>query len=124
MTEKRESTFLQNHDRVDVIFTIVSRGKGEDIMDMMREDGVHINVLCHGRGTAPSKILEMFGLGATEKDVVLSFVKNERSAEVLEKISKEMEFAKPGKGIAFTVPMQSIVGEKNLRLLIASFEED
>ncbi len=123
MTDTKKA-LSQSNDRIDVIFTVVSRGKGEDIIELMRKNDIHINVKCQGRGTATSGILEMFGLGATEKEVVLSFVKNERSAEVLNDISEKMEFAKPGKGIAFTVPLESVAGPKALRILTASSLEE
>ncbi len=67
----------------------------------------------------------MFGIGATEKDIVLSFVKSESVSAVLKNISKKMEFDKPGSGIAFAVPMQSIAGTKVLHYLTtASSGED
>ncbi len=123
MTEQKKALSHQ-YDSVDLIFSIVSRGKGENIIDLMKEKDININVKCQGRGTATSGILQMFGLGATEKDIVLSFVKHERAAEVLEDISEKMDFAKPGKGIAFTVPLESVAGPKALRVLTAaSFEE-
>ncbi len=123
MTDTK-SALSQNYDRTDIIFTIVSKGKGEEIVDLMREKDILINVKCYGRGTATSGILEMLGLGATEKDIVLSFVKNERSADVLNDISAKMNFAKPGKGIAFTVPLQSVAGAKTLKLLTAASLEE
>ncbi len=123
MTEAKK-TISKNYDPVDVIFTIVSKGKGEDIIELMREKDILINVKCYGRGTATSGILEMFGLGATEKDIVLSFVKDNRAAEVLKDISEKMDFAKPGKGIAFTVPLESVAGPKALKVLTAASLEE
>lgn len=125
MTTETKTAVAKSPDRLDIIFTVVSRGKGENVIDLMHDEDILINMTCHGRGTATSKILEMFGLGATEKDIVLSFVKNERSKEILSLIAKELEFEKPGKGIAFTVPLQSVAGPKILKLLTtASLEED
>ena len=116
---------VNSSERLDIIFTIVSRGKGETVVDFLQDKDVLINMICHGKGTATSSMLEMLGLGATEKDVIMSFVKNERSEELLKAISKKMEFAKPGKGIAFTVPLQSVGGIMAFKLLTtASFEED
>ncbi len=125
LTAETKTAITKSPDRLDIVFTIVSHGKGEEVIDLMREKDVLINITCHGRGTAPSKILEMFGLGATEKDVILSFVNDKRSKDILGSIAKELDFEKPGKGIAFTVPLQSVAGTKVLKLLAtASLEED
>ena len=67
---------VNSSERLDMVFTIVPRGKGEDVLDIFRENNLINSIICHGRGTAPSKVLEMLGLGATEKDVVISFIKN------------------------------------------------
>lgn len=110
---------------MDVIFTVVQRGLGEEVIEVTKNNGVFVNLICPGRGTATSSILEMFGLGATEKDVILSFVKTDETHRVITAISEQMEFAKPGGGIAFAVPLQSVAGIKVLQYLTtASAEED
>jgi len=110
--------------RLDLVFTIVSRGKGETVLDIFREYKVLQNIICHGHGTAPSSILEMFGLGATDKDIVLSFVKAENSKKILSDLSKKLEFSKPGHGIAFTVPLESIAGIMSFKFLTADLTEE
>lgn len=111
-------------DKVELVFTIVSRGLGEKVTNINRSKNVSVNMIVPGRGTATTSILEMFGLGVTEKDVVISFVPEERVSAVLECIASEMDFSKPGSGIAFSVPIQSVAGAKVLHYLnTASFEE-
>ena len=110
--------------RIDLVFTIVSRGKGETVLDVLRENKILQNTICQGRGTAPSSILEMLGLGATEKDIVLSFVKNEKSEEIIRKISEKLVFSKPGNGISFTVPLQSVAGIAAFKFLTADLTEE
>ena len=102
-------------DKMDLVFTVLPRGLGDKIAEITKEQAVFVNFICPGRGTATTSILDMFGIGATEKDVVLSFVKSETTANVLEKISDKMEFQKPGTGIAFAVPLQSVAGAKVLQ---------
>ena len=110
--------------RIDLVFTIVSRGKGETVVDLARENGVINNLLSQGRGTAPSSILEMLGLGATEKDIVLSFVKKEKSGDIIKKISEKLVFSKPGNGISFTVPLQSVAGIATFKFITADLTEE
>ncbi len=115
---------VSSSQRINLIITIVSRGKGEAVLDILRDNKILQNTVCHGRGTAPSSILEMLGLGATEKDIVFSFVKDEKSEEILRNISKKMDFAKPGKGISFTVPLQSVAGVTAFKFITADLTEE
>lgn len=110
--------------RMDLIFTIVSKGKGEMVLDVFKENKILQNIICHGHGTAPSSILEVLGLGATDKDIILSFVKAENSKKILAEISKKLDFSKPGHGIAFTVPLESIAGIMSFKFLTADLTEE
>lgn len=107
----------RNFERMDLVFTIVSRGLGDKVTEITEKNGVPVNLCCSGRGTATSGILEMFGLGATDKDVIISFVKSKAVPALFDVISKELDFQKPGNGIAFSVPFQSVAGSKALHYL-------
>ncbi|MBE6900251.1 MAG: hypothetical protein E7479_06250 [Ruminococcaceae bacterium] len=124
MSQSERVESICSTQRLDLVFTIVSRGKGETVLDIFREYKVLQNIICHGHGTAPSSILEMFGLGATDKDIVLSFVKAENSKKILSDLSKKLEFSKPGHGIAFTVPLESIAGIMSFKFLTADLTEE
>ena len=126
LTNSTSQDLIASHryDKLDIIFSVVQRGLGEEVIHVTKSRGVYVNLICPGRGTATSSILEMFGLGATEKDVILSFVKTDETHEVITAISKKLEFDKPGGGIAFAVPVQSIAGIKVLQYLTTASAEE
>ena len=124
MSQNERIETICSTQRMDLVFTIVSRGKGETVLDFLRENRILQNIICHGHGTAPSCILEVLGLGATDKDIILSFVKAENSKKLIQGISKKMEFSKPGHGIAFTVPLESIAGIMSFKFLTADLTEE
>ena len=126
LTNSTSQELIASHryDKLDIIFSVVQRGLGEEVIHVTKSRGVYVNLICPGRGTATSSILEMFGLGATEKDVILSFVKTDETHEVITAISKKLEFDKPGGGIAFAVPVQSIAGIKVLQYLTTASAEE
>lgn len=126
LTNSTSQDLIVSHryDKLDIIFSVVQRGLGEEVIHVTKSRGVYVNLICPGRGTATSSILEMFGLGATEKDVILSFVKTDETHEVITAISKKLEFDKPGGGIAFAVPVQSIAGIKVLKYLTTASAEE
>ena len=103
--------------RMKLLFTIGDRGKGEKVAEVCRERGVYFNLICLGRGTANSDILNYLGIGETDKDIVLSSVVEEEVDEILRVLVDDMEFSKPGKGIAFTVPIGSVGGPTTLQFL-------
>lgn len=124
MSEYEKISTVNSSERLDVIFTIVPKGKGEQVIDLLRNNDVMVNMTCLGRGTAPSSILEMLGIGATDKDVVLSFVKNKTSSSLLRRIAKKLDFSKPGNGISFTVPLQSVAGIMAFKFLTTDYSEE
>ncbi len=126
LTNSTSQDLIASHryDKLDIIFSVVQRGLGEEVIHVTKSRGVYVNLICPGRGTATSSILEMFGLGATEKDIILSFVKTDETREVITAISKKLEFDKPGGGIAFAVPVQSIAGIKVLQYLTTASAEE
>lgn len=126
LTNSTSQDLIASHryDKLDIIFSVVQRGLGEEVIHVTKSRGVYVNLICPGRGMATSSILEMFGLGATEKDVILSFVKTDETHEVITAISKKLEFDKPGGGIAFAVPVQSIAGIKVLQYLTTASAEE
>lgn len=124
MIQNEKIDAVNSSQHIDMIITIVSKGKGEVVLDVLRDNGVLQNTICHGRGTAPSSILEMLGLGATDKDIVLSFATGEKSTQLLKIIEKKLEFSKPGHGISFTVPLQSIAGIMAYKFITADLTEE
>ena len=126
LTNSTSQDLIASHryDKLDIIFSVVQRGLGEEVIHVTKSRGVYVNLICPGRGTATSSILEMFGLGATEKDIILSFVKTDETHEVITAISKKLEFDKTGGGIAFAVPVQSIAGIKVLQYLTTASAEE
>ena len=126
LTNSTSQDLIASHryDKLDIIFSVVQRGLGEEVIHVTKSRGVYVNLICPGRGTATSSILEMLGLGATEKDIILSFVKTDETHEVITAISKKLEFDKPGGGIAFAVPVQSIAGIKVLQYLTTASAEE
>lgn len=90
--------------------TIISRGKGEEIVKMFVDHGITFNMLSLAKGTANSAILDYFGLGETEKEILFSTMPLETSEILLNKIHEETNMKKPGYGVAFTLPIGCICG--------------
>jgi len=97
-----------NKTVIKVIVTIVDRGKGEKVADIFMAHHLHFHYICFGLGTASSEILDYFGIGESDKDVVLSITPDYKVHELLNELTEKMQLKKPGHGIAFTLPLSGI----------------
>lgn len=100
-----------------LLVSIVDRGKGQSVADLMKKEGVLFHTILLGRGTAHKAVLNYLGLGETEKDVVLSAIRTEGGQRALRRLMNTMRLDAPGRGIAFTVSISSVGGAKTLAYL-------
>ena len=61
-----------DNDRIELLITIVERGKGGELVRFLRRHQVNFHLEFSGVGTATSEMLDILGLNTKEKDVVLS----------------------------------------------------
>ncbi len=103
--------------RLILLITIVNRGNGTKVMEHYKEQGVSFHVLSHGYGSADSELLEILGLGETEKDVIFSIGNDAEIETIMTDWRENKKIQEQGKGIAFTVPLSAIVGQQVLSYL-------
>ena len=98
----------------EVIFCIVNAGFSEAVMDAAREVGARGGTVLHASGTANPDAEKLFGITIEpEKDVVMILVQSEIRDAVLHALYKEVGLKTEGKGIAFSLPVQDVVGLKD-----------
>ena len=95
--------------KLKVLFTVVDKNKGEFYMDVISQFEVNCQMQLQGKGTATSELVDLLGLNI-HKAVILSAVREDRVEEIMKALETKFETIKNGKGIAFAVPMSSIVG--------------
>ena len=93
--------------------TIVDRGKGDRVVDLCRARHVAVQLVMLGHGTASAEVMDYLGLDEPEKDIVLSLVPGALVAPLLADLTLALGFSRPGKGIAFTVPLSGISAAAN-----------
>ena len=95
-----------------LIICIVNRGKSKAIKQLSARYTVLFELLCFGKGTADSRILEYLGLGGNEKDVMVSAVRKSEADALMEALSHTLKLELPGKGVAFSIPFSAVVDYK------------
>lgn len=101
-----------------LMFSIVNRRQTRRFQDLYEAAGASLALTTLGRGTAASDILDYFGLAASEKALLLHFVTGETWKTIKAALQKKLHIDVPGTGIAFTVPLSSIGGKKQLQFLL------
>ena len=74
-------------------------------------------MVLYGKGTANSQMLNLLGLAESEKSVIISYVREDMVKDALETLDEKFNKVKNGKGIAFTIPLDSIIGVLAYQLL-------
>ena len=95
--------------KLKLIITVVDRPKGEFYMDVISGFEVNCQMLLSGQGTARSEIVDLLGLNP-EKAVILSVAREDRVNEIMNTLEEKFETVRNGKGVAFAVPLSSIIG--------------
>ena len=96
---------------------VASRGQGEKIAAYCAGCGGKIRLVSLGRGTASQDILNYLGLGDSKKDVVFCTASRPAAQKMLEGMRQRFSMENPGEGVAFTVPISSVVGRVSFELL-------
>lgn len=97
-------------NRLKVLITIVNRSKAEFYMDLIQSYEANMQIACQGRGTATEDMRKLLGLVDIDKTVIFSVIKESNVQDILYQLKKRFRTVKNGGGIAYTIPMTSIIG--------------
>ena len=95
--------------KLKLLFTVVDRNKGEFYTDVISQYAVNCQLILPGLGTASSDLVELLGLNL-HKAVVLSVVREDLVDTILTTLEDKFATIRNGKGIAFAVPLSSVIG--------------
>jgi hypothetical protein len=103
--------------KLKLLVTIVERGKSTFYADVIEGFEVNLQTILYGHGTASSEHLSLLGGIDNDKAVILSVIRADKVRAILSTLEEKFEKVKNGKGIAFTVPFNSVVGVWAYRFL-------
>ena len=116
MARKKETTVASKKSvnpgikKLKLLVTIVNRSKATYYVDLLEQFEVNLQLVLYGKGTANSEMRDLLGIVETDKVILFSFVREDKVQDVLETLKEKFEKIKNGKGIAYTIPMNSIIG--------------
>jgi nitrogen regulatory protein PII len=95
----------------EAIVCIVNAGFSDAVMDAAKEVGAGGGTVLFARGTADLEAERFFKITVQpEKELVMILVKKELKDDILHALYKSVGLNTPGQGIAFSMPVDSVVG--------------
>ena len=95
--------------KLKILFTVVDRPKAEFYLDVLSQFEINCQMVVGGKGTAQSELIDLLGLNI-HKAVLISVVREDQVDAVMNCLEQKFATIKNGKGIAFAVPMSSVIG--------------
>lgn len=116
-SEKKPTANSDAFKKLKLLVTVVNRSKTEFFMDLLSGFEVNFQTSVLGQGTASSEAMYMLGLEDSDKGVIFSVLREDKATEAMQALEDKFNTIKNGKGIAFTVPMSSVIGVAIYRFL-------
>ncbi|MCI9443221.1 MAG: hypothetical protein HFF69_00640 [Oscillospiraceae bacterium] len=99
---------MKRQEQLSLIMSIVERGSGGKLVKLYNKNHIFTHIRFEGQGTATSEILDILGLGGSEKDIIWSVATRPAARALLEKLDDELRGEAPGRGIAFAVRLSAL----------------
>lgn len=91
-----------------MLMVICNRDKTKKVIKQLNDNDIKYHTSFYGKGTANTKMLAYFGLVDTLKEIVVSFISNEKEVEIMEIFRNSPEFLSRGGAVALTVPLDFV----------------
>jgi len=95
--------------KLKLLFTVVEKPKAEFYLDVLSQYDINCQLVASGLGTARSELVDLLGLNM-QKSVLVSVVREDMMDRVMECLEDKFATIRGGKGIAFAVPLSSVIG--------------
>lgn len=107
-------------ERIKILAAITERGFGRELVEWMSKRGVGCQFRCRGQGTASSEMMDILGLGSSEKDIVISLGKQSAIEGVARELTDSMAVSRRWRGIMMLFSPNAV---SNLAATILAMQE-
>ncbi len=102
---------MEKSNQYELIVTIVNKNQSEIVVEASKQAGAEGGTIVFGRGTGVREQAKLFGITIEpEKELILTLIKRDLTETVLDSIIAKAGLNKPGKGIAFVLDVEKVVG--------------
>lgn len=116
-TTKTTAKQVSSVRKLKLLITVVDKSKTLLYVDLLEQFEVNVQTVLYGHGTADSQMLNILGLIESDKSAIISWIREDRVKEAMEALNEKFSKVKNGKGVAYTIPLDSIIGVSAYQLL-------
>ena len=106
-----------------LFITIVPSGHASQITRMFEKLGISAQFVQSGEGTATKEISNLLGIEDVDKEIVFSFVTEEKIPSIRQDLSEYFSMNKRNRGIGMAIQLSSVIGVRVYQFLADLVEE-
>ncbi len=122
MTERKMAE-MQKKPALRLLFLISTPKLAAKASEQLAAENVPMQHLFRAHGTASSEIMDMLGLGSTEKTVLMSMMPKRYADKMIVRLRRQLQLGSVNSGVAFTIAISGC-GAKMTRLIETLDEQD
>ena len=103
--------------------TIVGRGAGTPVTKLFERFGSSAQFIERGEGTATKEINNILGIEDNEKDIIFSFITEDKVPVIKPELEAFFAINKRNRGIGMVLPLSSIIGVRVYQFLANTVED-
>ena len=96
--------------KLKLLVTVINKSRSLFYLDLLEQYEINMQMVIYGKGTANLEILDPLGISETDKVIIFSIIREDKEKEILDVLKEKFDRIKKGKGIAYTISLQSIIG--------------
>lgn len=105
-----------------VLMLITSPKLADKAAKLCQEGSMPINYRLNGMGTATSEMLDLLGIGSSDKGILISIMHKYFADKMLSKMYTELRLGTPGNGLCFTLPLSG--ANNHILKILKHYTED
>ena len=82
---------MSNVKKIMMILSFVEREKGKKLIQRLNENNVRMHMQFVGYGTAPTEMMDIFGLGSNDKDIIISLAPEDTVKDMMSDFGTSFE---------------------------------
>lgn len=94
--------------RLKLLAVIVDDESADNVAELFRDQHIYLHYRLRASGTASSEILDVLGLGRSDKVVEMCLGTQHTVRALLKKVAQKLRLLSPGRGIAFALPLSGV----------------
>jgi nitrogen regulatory protein PII len=101
-------TVANDQIRLRAFLLIVDWDKVHEISEVFEKENCLLSFVSKGKGTATSEIIDLLGLGASDKALFVCLVQSTETTRIIQEVRHTLGARSAGAGIAFSIPLGGV----------------